>query len=136
MYEKKFIRCLLYLTLILCFSITTGVKGANILFIAAMERESVDAAGDDALKTFLESKGHTVTYLDDDTAELDMEAAAAAADVVYISESVGSAKVQNKNHGGCSTYGRRRGTGAGMRWVWQHLLLEPLPKASLLPLQT
>ncbi len=96
MYEKKFIKCMLCFVLILCFSITTGVRGANILFISVMDDPPVLQPSDDALKAFLESLGHTVTYFDDDGTALDMKAAAAAADVVFISESPGSAKVQAK----------------------------------------
>jgi hypothetical protein len=96
MYEKKFIKCMLCFVLILCFSITAGVRGANILFISVMDDPPVLQPSDDALKAFLESLGHTVTYLDDDTPKLDMATAAAAADVVFISESPGSAKVHSK----------------------------------------
>ncbi len=92
MLEKKFLMILLCLVVII-FS-TSGVRAANILFISAMD--DATAASDDVLKTFLESKGHTVTLLDDNTVELDMEIAAAAADVVFISESVGSGNVRTK----------------------------------------
>jgi hypothetical protein len=44
----------------------------------------------------MEGMGHTVTYLDDDASAADTAAAAEAADLVFISESVGSAKVQNE----------------------------------------
>jgi hypothetical protein len=72
----------------------TKAMGANILFIDA--NDATMQPSDDLLKAFLESLGHTVTYLDDDTAEINMENAAATVDLVFISESVGSAKVQNK----------------------------------------
>jgi len=69
-----------------------AASGANILFLSAMD--PVMQPGDDALKAFIEGLGHTVTYLDDDADEKETEEAAAAADLVYISESVGSAKVR------------------------------------------
>ena len=93
MYKKEFIKSLIFLVVVFNFSIT-AVRGANILFISAMD--PIMQPGDDALKAFLESKGHTVTYFDDDRTEADTEIAAAAADVVFISESVGSAKVRNE----------------------------------------
>jgi hypothetical protein len=85
------VKMFLFLATVLGWSANT-VMGANILFISAMD--PVMQPGDDALKAFLEGLGHTVTYLDDDVAEKETEEAAAAADVVYISESVGSAKVR------------------------------------------
>jgi hypothetical protein len=51
---------------------------------------------DALIKDFLEALGHTVTYFDDNESEAAMEAAAAAADLVYIGESVGSSNVANK----------------------------------------
>jgi hypothetical protein len=80
--------------LVATLGLSAGAIGANILFISAMD--DTTKASDDALKTFLEGLGQTVTYLDDDTVEADMEKAAAAADVVFISESVSSGKVRTK----------------------------------------
>jgi len=82
---------------VLCLVAALGLSapaalGANILFISAMDPAM--QPGDDALKAFLEGLGHTVTYLDDDAGEKETEDAAAVADLVYISESVGSAKVR------------------------------------------
>jgi hypothetical protein len=92
MLEKKFVKFLI------CFAIISfsfaGARGANILFISAMD--DATAASDEVLITFLESIGHTVTLLDDNTAELDMENACLEADVVFISESVGSGNVRTK----------------------------------------
>jgi hypothetical protein len=51
---------------------------------------------DALLGDFFEALGHTVTYFDDQETEAAMEAAAAAADLVWISESVGSGNVANK----------------------------------------
>jgi hypothetical protein len=51
---------------------------------------------DALLKNFFEALGHTVTYFDDNQSEAAMEAAAAAADMVWISETVGSSNVANK----------------------------------------
>ncbi len=95
MLEKKFVQFLLCLVVI-SFSFT-GARGANILFIAALDASNeLMQQGDDAIKAYLEGLGHTVTYLDDNTAELDMETACLAADVVFISESVGSGNVRTK----------------------------------------
>jgi hypothetical protein len=85
------VRTVLFSAMALTLS-ATAATGANILFISAMD--PVMQPGDDALKAFLEGLGHTVTYLDDDVAEKETEEAAAAADLVFISESVGSAKVR------------------------------------------
>jgi hypothetical protein len=92
MFDKEVAKILL--VLVVTLGISAGAMGANILFISAMD--DTTKASDDALKTFLEGLGHTVTYLDDDTVEADMEEAAAAADVVFISESVSSGKVRTK----------------------------------------
>ncbi|MFB0525286.1 MAG: hypothetical protein ACETVZ_07070 [Phycisphaerae bacterium] len=96
MYKKEFIKSLIFLVVVINFS-TTGVKGADILFIARLDETSVlMQQGDDTLKAYLEGLGHTVTYFDDNENEADMEAAAAAADVVFISESVDSKNINNK----------------------------------------
>ncbi|MHC4540953.1 MAG: hypothetical protein ACYS74_14415, partial [Planctomycetota bacterium] len=52
--------------------------------------------GDDAIKAFFERLGHAVTYIDDDADEASTEAKAAAADLVYISESVGSGDIRDE----------------------------------------
>ncbi|MBN1505322.1 MAG: hypothetical protein JW955_00665 [Sedimentisphaerales bacterium] len=88
---STWVRTFLFSTITLGLSASMAA-GANILFISAMD--PVMQPGDDALKAFMEGLGHTVTYLDDDVAEKETEEAAAAADLVFISESVGSAKVR------------------------------------------
>ena len=93
MLEKKLVKFLLCLVVVLIFS-ATGVKAENILFIAAMEDTFMP--GDDALKAYIEGLGHTVTYFDDDENEADTEIAAAAADLVIISESVSSGDIRTE----------------------------------------
>jgi len=100
MLEKKFVRTLLCLLVVLIFS-ATGAMGANILFISSMNYnapvgDDQNMSGDDALKAFMEGLGHTVTYFDDDESEADTEAAAIAADLVFISETVGSGGIRNE----------------------------------------
>jgi len=99
MLEKKLVISLLCLAVVLSLSATV-TRGANILFISSLDyaRPAGDEhmPGDDALKAFLESLGHTVTYLDDDEDEATTEAAAAAADVVFISETVGSGSISTE----------------------------------------
>ncbi|MHC4681892.1 MAG: discoidin domain-containing protein [Planctomycetota bacterium] len=94
MLQKKLVRSLLYLVVALGLS-TTSVMGADVLFIAADPTEATFTA-DGLIKNVLEGLGHTVTYFDDNEMEANMEAAAAAADLVYISESVGSGNVHSK----------------------------------------
>lgn len=93
MLVKKFARSLLFLVVLLGFS-ATGAMGANILFVSSMDAEHMP--GDDTIKAFFESLGHTVTYIDDDETEEATEAAALAADLVFISESVGSGDIKNE----------------------------------------
>jgi hypothetical protein len=93
MLEKKFVGSLLCLVLVLVFS-SAGVRGGNILFISSLQEEHMP--GDDALKAFIEGLGHTVTYFDDDESEADTEIAAAEADLVFISESVGSGGIREE----------------------------------------
>jgi len=93
MLEKKFVRALLCLVVALSFSATEAM-GDNILFIVNADRATYP--NDALIKDFLESLGHTVTYFDDTENEADTEAAAAAADLVWISESVGSSNVANE----------------------------------------
>ncbi len=94
MLEKKFVRALLCLVVVLSFS-ATATMGADILFI--VNDPTLTTYPNDALiGDFLESLGHMITYFDDNEDEAAMEAAAAAADMVYISESVGSSNVANK----------------------------------------
>ena len=71
-----------------------GANAAEILFLSSMD--AAHLPGDNALQAFMEKMGHTVTLLDDNTADADMRAAAAKANLVFISESVGSANVRNK----------------------------------------
>ncbi len=93
MFEKRIAGTLLCLLSIFGFS-ATQVMGADILFIAAMEDPFIE--GDDALKAFIEGLGHTVTYFDDAEDEATTEAAAAAADMVFISESVSSGQIRTE----------------------------------------
>jgi len=90
MFEKKFLMPLLCLVVALSLS-ATATRGANILFVSSMTE-----VGDDALKAFMEGLGHTVTYIDDDEDEATTEAEAAAADLVFISESCGSGGIKNE----------------------------------------
>ena len=93
MSERKIPTLLLCIVAMLGFSVA-GTRGANILFISAMD--DATKAGDDALKAFMEGLGHTVTYFDDDESEADTEVAAAEADLVFISESVGSGGIREE----------------------------------------
>jgi hypothetical protein len=100
MFENKIAGILICLVLALGLS-ATSTMGANILFITSLNYDAPvgddqSMVGDDALKAFLESLGHTVTYLDDDEDEATTEAAAAAADAVFISETVGSGGIRNE----------------------------------------
>ncbi len=70
--------------------------GANILFLSSMDVAAGHMIGDDALKAFMEGLGHTVTYLDDNEDEATTEAAAAAADLVFIGESCGSSNINTE----------------------------------------
>jgi len=72
----------------------TGVRSGSIVFVSSLEAEHMP--GDDAIKAFFEGLGHAVTYIDDDADEASTEAAAAAADLVYISESVGSGDIKDE----------------------------------------
>ncbi len=90
---KRFLTSLFGLAVILGFSATVTM-GAEILFISALD--GAEAGADDELKAFMEGLGHTVTYLDDNEDEATTEAAAAAADLVFISESVGSGNVNTE----------------------------------------
>ncbi|MGB2864007.1 MAG: hypothetical protein WBC05_11825, partial [Sedimentisphaerales bacterium] len=93
MFEKKFAAILICLALTLSFS-APAVRGADILFISAMDEAT--GPGDEALKVFMEGLGHMVTMFDDGESEADTEIAAAAADLVFISESVGSAQIRTE----------------------------------------
>jgi hypothetical protein len=91
MLKKKFVRSLLCLLLILSFS-ASGARAANILFISAIDETFQPS--DDVIIAYLEGLGHTLTILDDDEDEPTTEAAAAEADVVFISESVSSGRIR------------------------------------------
>jgi len=65
---KKFTGILICLALALSFSATV-VRGANILFISAMDE--LTGPGDEALKVFMEGLGHTVIMFDDNESEAD-----------------------------------------------------------------
>jgi hypothetical protein len=91
MLSKQFVKSLLFLVVLVGFSATTAI-GAEILFVTADPTNPNDAI----IKSFLEGLGHTVTYIDDDEDEATTETAAAAADLVYISESVGSGGIREE----------------------------------------
>ena len=93
MLEKKIAGILICLILIFCCSPTKAL-GDNILFIVNADQASYP--NDALIGDFLESLGHTITYFDDSEDEAATEAAAAAADLVWISESVGSGNVANE----------------------------------------
>jgi hypothetical protein len=93
MSTKTLIPCLLLTTLVVGLP-APGARAADILFISSMDPTHMP--GDDALKAFMEKMGHTVTYMDDNEAQATMRDAAAKADLVFISESVGSANVREK----------------------------------------
>ena len=93
MFEKKFAGIIICLVLALSFSVTV-TKGANILFISAMDEAT--GPGDEALRVFMEGLGHTVTMFDDDENEADTEVAATEAELVFISESVSSSKIREE----------------------------------------
>jgi len=82
------------LVLMLVLSFCAAAEAADILFISSMD--PTHKPGDDALKAFMEKMGHTVTYMDDNESDATMRTAAAKADLVFISESVGSSNVRNK----------------------------------------
>jgi len=93
MFENKIAGILICLVLALSFS-APAVRGADILFISAMDEAT--GPGDEALILFMEGLGHTVTVFDDDETEADTEVASAAADMVFISESVGSGGIRTE----------------------------------------
>jgi hypothetical protein len=80
---------------VVVFSLSAAVAtAADILFVIG---DTADLHGGDAvIKHFFERLGHTVMYFDDDEDEVTTEGAAAAADLVYISESVNSEKIKNE----------------------------------------
>ena len=94
MSARQFLQFFLSLVVVLSVSATVTV-GDNILFIVN-DPTLATYPYDALIGDFLEGLGHTVTYFDDDESEADMEAAAAAADLVWISESVGSGNVNTK----------------------------------------
>ena len=93
MFSKNFKVILICLVSALSFS-ATAVRGADILFISAMDEAT--EPGDEALRLFIEGLGHTVTMFDDGESEADTEIAAAAADLVFISESVSSSQIRTE----------------------------------------
>ena len=93
MLETRIVRYLVCLVAVLSLSATVAT-GADILFVIG---DTADLHGGDAvIKHFFEKLGHTVMYFDDDEDEVTTEGAAAAADLVYISESVSSEKIKNE----------------------------------------
>ena len=100
MFEKKIVETILCLVVALALS-ANATMGADILFITALNYDAPvgddqSMVGDEALKAYLESLGHTVTFFDDDEDEATTEAAAAAADAVFISETVSSGNIKNE----------------------------------------
>ena len=93
MLQRRFVQFLMCLVLVTGF-FTNVVNAENILFISSLD--PVMMPGDDALKAFMESLGHTVTYFDHSADEDATEEAAAAADLVFISESVSSQRIRNE----------------------------------------
>ncbi len=93
MLEKKFVRPLLFLVLVLCFSVS-GARAAEILYITQFGDPF--EASDAPIIAYLEGLGHTVTLFDHDEDESTTEAAAAAADVVFISESCSSQRIRDE----------------------------------------
>lgn len=91
MVATRYARILIFL-LVLLGLFVNGVWGANILFVTAEPADPEDAP----ILAFLEGLGHTVTIIDDGENEPTTEAAAAAADLVFISESVGSSAIRNE----------------------------------------
>ncbi|MHC4913141.1 MAG: hypothetical protein ACYTE5_09085, partial [Planctomycetota bacterium] len=94
MLQKNLVRSLLSLAAALSFS-ATSATGGDILLIVG-DPTLAEFPADALIKTRLEALGHTVRYFDDNNDEASMESAAAAADLVYISESVGSGNVGSK----------------------------------------
>ena len=95
MFEKRFARVLFCLVALGFSPLLSQGLGAEILFIVN-DPTLATYPNDALLGDFFKSLGHTVTYFDDNTAEAAMKQAAAAADLVWISESVGSGNVANK----------------------------------------
>jgi hypothetical protein len=91
MLEKKAVKYLLFLVLALSF-LALNVKAADVLFIMSFDDTFME--GDQLLIDYIESMGHNVILFDDDESEEDTEIAAAAADVVFISESVTSQRIR------------------------------------------
>ncbi|MBN1805774.1 MAG: hypothetical protein JW837_11020 [Sedimentisphaerales bacterium] len=94
MLEKKITGFLLCLIIAVGCSATKSMA-ENILFIVNDPTEATFQS-DALIKDFLEGLGHTVTYFDDSEDEAATEAAAEAADLVFISESVGSGDIREE----------------------------------------
>ncbi len=92
MSTKKFVGTLVCLVVVLGW-FASGAIGAEILFVTS---NPDNPGNDDLVKNRLEWLGHTVTYIDDNASEAETEAAALAADLVYISESVSSGEIKNE----------------------------------------
>jgi hypothetical protein len=93
MLKQKLVRPLLCLLLVLSFSVS-GAKAAEILYIAQLADPF--QASDAPLIAYLEGLGHTVILFDHSEDEPTTEAAAAAADVVFISESCSSQRIRTE----------------------------------------
>jgi len=91
---KQFLTSFFGLVVVLGF-LSTPTMGADILFI--VNDPTLAAFPYDAvIGDLLENLGHTVIYFDDDEDEAATEAAAEAADLVWISESVGSGAIREE----------------------------------------
>jgi len=91
MSTRGFTKLLLLLGISLGLLATEG-RAVDILFISAMNPDM--QAGDDALKAYMEGLGYTVEYLDDNVNQADTRTAAAAAGLVFISESCSSQQIR------------------------------------------
>ncbi|MGD2093440.1 MAG: Ig-like domain-containing protein [Phycisphaerales bacterium] len=93
MFEKKLIQSTFYVVALLAFSTMTA-RGNNILFLTNDPTNPCE--GDKTTKKFFEKLGHKVVFFDDDENEAATQAAALKANLVYISESVSSDKINSE----------------------------------------
>lgn len=73
----------------------SGTSPSNRLLLV-VSSDSSPSTNDQTRRTLFESWGYTVTYLDDSDSQADYDAAVAVNDVVYVSESCSSSKVNTK----------------------------------------
>ncbi len=90
---KRITVSLLFLGVMLGYGVREA-RAVDIVFIDS--NTATYQPGDDALKSYMELLGYSVTYLDDDKAKADMQAACLIAKVVFVSESCDSKKVRDK----------------------------------------